>query len=132
MYKKKDKKLKSLEEYLKNEEATKKYVIELENQLKDLKIKHTEELYIIGKNHLFDKDRLKNEMKTKLNELGSEFRHLFYDRMRESTKKLLKENVFLNSKINSLTDTLQNVYKENKRLKSTVILNFFAINSLIY
>ena len=69
---------------------------------------------------MFDKDRLKNEMKAKLNELASEFRHLCYDRMTESTKKLLKENVFLNSKIGSFSNTLQKVYDENEKLKKQV------------
>jgi hypothetical protein len=113
-------KLKCLEEYKENEEKIKEHIIKLENELIEVKSKQEKEVYELEKNHLFDKDRLKNEMKTKLNELASEFRHLCYDRMTESSKKLLKENVYLNSKINSLSNSLQSVCQENERLKKMV------------
>ena len=112
-----------MDEYTKSEEKIKEYVAKLENQLIEQKSKHDKEFYDLEKSHLFDKDMLKNEMKKKLNELASEFRHLCYDRMTESTKKLLKENVYLNSKINSLSNSLQNVCQENERLKRLVEKN---------
>lgn len=102
-------------------ENQKNKINNLEKTLQELKKKHEDEIFDLEKLHLIDKDKLKNEMKKQLNELSGEFRYLVYNQMSDCTKKLIQENVDLNSQIRDLSVDMQNLYRENEMLKEKAI-----------
>lgn len=93
---------------------------ELEKMLEIVKESHSAELYVLEKEQVQDKDRLKKEMQAKVNAVASEFRRVSNQQMAETTKRTITINVAVNAKLVKLTDRVKDLMHENENLRLTL------------
>jgi len=98
---------------------------ELEAQYKDLEANldsvnnlHRTKIYKLERKQVIDKDRLKREMVSKVNEVSNEFRRISNQQMAETTKRTIQENVAVNSQLVKLTDKTKDLMAENESLRA--------------
>ena len=105
-----------------------KNITDLKNQIDQLKIDNQENAHNLEKQYLIEKTRLKNQMIEKLNEIANEFRNALFEKIDNTTKKVIRENFLLNSHNKIITDQINKLIKENEFLKEMVHLsNFFLV-----
>ena len=97
---------------------------ELEAQYKDLQANldsvnnmHRTKIYQLERKQVIDKDRLKREMVSRVNEVSNEFRRISNQQMAETTKRTIQENVAVNSQLVKLTDKTKDLMAENESLR---------------
>ena len=123
-------------------EANLKENMETIQMLKDENKKNE---YELEKQNLIEKKKLHKEMFEYLDIMAKEFRNAFHQQIRylkiflqenrveiklivnnlsETTRKIIRENYVLNSKIKKITDTTNVLLNENEKLKE-IVSNFY-------
>ncbi|KAI7812454.1 hypothetical protein IRJ41_002077 [Triplophysa rosa] len=111
-------KLASLEEFSVQKEKLMAERRALEEQLQKQKEKHHTEIYNLEKKAVLDNDRLKKEMLEHIAAVAAEFRRESDQKMPETTKRALQENLSVTAQLKHLSDKTQELLKENDALKA--------------
>lgn len=97
---------------------------DLENKYKDLEAQlvecncdHSAELYILEKDQVQEKGRLKLEMQSRVNNVASEFRRVSNQQMAETTKRTISVNLVVNARLVKLTEKVKIIMNENEFLR---------------
>lgn len=123
-------KLSIVENYIKDKENLDKKLNDYAEEVENLKEENQEKIYQLEKLNLIEKNKLRNEMIEKLNELANEFRNAFHQQMNNTTKKIIKENYSLNIDLKKMSETTNKLLNENEILKENVN-NFFVISKFL-
>ena len=109
-----------VEAYLKEKDSLEITIADLQAQIVQLRKDNDDNAYQLEKQHLVEKNKLKNQMIEKLNEIASEFRNALFEKIDITTKKVMRENFLLNSHNKLITDQINKLIRENEYLKETV------------
>ncbi|XP_056601098.1 cilia- and flagella-associated protein 157 [Triplophysa dalaica] len=111
-------KLASLEEFSLQKETLIAERRALEEQLQKQKEEHQTEIYNLEKKAVLDNDRLKKEMLEHVAAVAAEFRRESDEKMPETTKRALQENLSLTAQLMHLSDKTKELLKESDALKA--------------
>jgi len=114
-----------VEAFLNEKSTMEQKITDLNNQIIKIKILNEQNIQLLEKQFLVDKNKLKNQMIEKLNEIANEFRKALYEKIDNTTKKVIGENFLLNTQIKKIARRIEKLLKENESLKEAVI---FSIN----
>ncbi|CAF1028263.1 unnamed protein product [Rotaria sordida] len=92
-------KLNSLDELKSKKETLLSEINQLDEQLKQQEHECQEDIYHREKEAVLEKDRLRKEMVTRVNELSSEFRRVSKMQVVQTTRQIILENVRLNNQM---------------------------------
>ena len=118
-------KSKLVEAFLNEKSSMEQKITDLNNQIIEIKMLNEQNIQLLEKQFLVDKNKLKNQMIEKLNEIANEFRKALYEKIDNTTKKVIGENFLLNTQIKKIAKRIEKLLKENESLKEAVI---FSIN----
>ncbi|PAA48335.1 hypothetical protein BOX15_Mlig022018g1, partial [Macrostomum lignano] len=111
-------KLTTLDEYrIQKEEMHEKFQ-EMDEKMKRQEEIHKEEIYLLERETVVQKDSLRKEMVEKVNDVASEFRKVSNRQMAETTRKTIEENAALNRQLGSLSEKITGLIEENDKVKA--------------
>jgi hypothetical protein len=113
-----------VEAFLNQKDAMEGKIVSLNNEIIEIKKLNDKNIQIIEKNFLIEKHKLKNQMIEKLNEIANEFRKALYEKIDNTTKKVIGENFLLNSHIKTIANKIEKLIQENENLRESVIRFF--------
>lgn len=109
-------KLNSLEEFrIQKDELMAKFD-QQETDLKEQNQRHNDTLYELERKQILDKDRLKNEVETRLLQLSNEFAKSNGIRLSAHVQRMLRENIALNNELDRLVTATERLMADNKRI----------------
>nr|XP_055056674.1 cilia- and flagella-associated protein 157-like isoform X2 [Misgurnus anguillicaudatus] len=111
-------KLASLEEFSAQKEKLMAERKALEEQLQKQKEEHQEEIYRLEKQAVLDKDRVKQEMKQRLDEEKEKLQRDAYQKMPETMMRAMEENRFLAARLKQLKHQNEELLNENDAVKA--------------
>uniref|UniRef100_A0A671MAZ0 Cilia- and flagella-associated protein 157 n=1 Tax=Sinocyclocheilus anshuiensis TaxID=1608454 RepID=A0A671MAZ0_9TELE len=111
-------KLASLEEFSMQREKLMAERRCLEEQLQKQKEEHQAQIYNLEKKAVLDNDRLKKEMLQHVAAVAAEFLRVSDQRMPETTKKAMQENLSVTAQLQQLSDKTKELLKENDDLRA--------------
>ena len=114
-------KSKTVEAFLNQKDEMERRITDLNKEIIEMKKLNDKNIQMIEKNFLVEKNKLKNQMIEKLNEIANEFRKALYEKIDNTTKKVIGENFLLNNKIKTITKQIEKLIQENESLKESVI-----------
>ena len=109
-----------VEAFLNQKDVMEEKIVDLSNEILEIKKLNDKNIQIIEKNFLIEKHKLKNQMIEKLNEIANEFRKALYEKIDNTTKKVIGENFLLNSYIKTIANKIEKLIRENENLKQSV------------
>ncbi|CAG5115506.1 unnamed protein product [Candidula unifasciata] len=110
-------KLASLEEFKVQREELMARFAQMEEELSRRESENKENLYMLEKKAVMDKDRLKKEMILRVNQVAAEFRKVSNKQMAETTKRTIRENVSINAQLAKMSDKTIELIQENDDLR---------------
>uniref|UniRef100_A0A8C1ZH18 Cilia- and flagella-associated protein 157 n=2 Tax=Cyprinus carpio TaxID=7962 RepID=A0A8C1ZH18_CYPCA len=111
-------KLASLEEFSMQREKLMAERRSLEEQLQKQKEEHQAQIYNLEKKAVLDNDRLKKEMLQHVAAVAAEFRWVSDQKMPETTKRAMQENLSVTAQLQQLSDKTKELLKENDDLRA--------------
>lgn len=111
-------KLAALEEFKVQKEELMKKMMELGDNLKQQEKEHQDEIYKLERKQVVDKDRLKKEMVTRVNQVAAEFRKVSNKQMAETTKRTIRENVSINAQLAKMSDKTVELIHDNDDMRT--------------
>ncbi|KAK2911657.1 hypothetical protein QQF64_027470 [Cirrhinus molitorella] len=111
-------KLASLEEFSVQREKIMAERRSLEEQLQKQKEHHQAQIYNLEKKAVLDNDRLKKEMLQHVAAVATEFRRVSDQKMPETTKRAMQENLSVTAQLQQLSDKTKELLKENDDLRA--------------
>ena len=109
--------LDALEEFKVKREEHERENKRLLEDLKRQEEQQKEVIYLLERKNVEDKNRLKNEISVKVNEMAAEFRRVSNKQMAETTKRTIRENVAMQEQLKKLSDKALELVAENDDLK---------------
>lgn len=110
--------LRDLERFSNEKNKINEYISDLQKTIDDTRKKHDDEIYLIEKENLIEKDKRRIDEFNKIVDLKKKFNNEFYERMSQSTRMTINENIRLNKNMDRLTkfnDSLNRKYEELKK-----------------
>ncbi|XP_050965935.1 cilia- and flagella-associated protein 157 [Labeo rohita] len=111
-------KLASLEEFSMQRENLMAERRSLEEQLQKQKEEHQAQIYNLEKKAVLDNDRLKKEMLQHVAAVAAEFRRVSDQKMPETTKRAMQENLSVTAQLQQLSDKTKELLRENDDLRA--------------
>ncbi|XP_016130990.1 cilia- and flagella-associated protein 157 isoform X1 [Sinocyclocheilus grahami] len=111
-------KLASLEEFSMQREKLMAERRSLKEQLQTQKEEHQAHIYNLEKKAVLDNDRLKKEMLQHVAAVAAEFRWVSDQKMPETTKRAMQENLSVTAQLQQLSDKTKELLKENDDLRA--------------
>lgn len=111
-------KLASLEEFRMQKDDLMEQLAMMENKLITMDAHYKENICELDKKQSIDKDRLKKEMFVRVNQLVAEFQEVTDKQMGETTKRMIRENLSITSKMAKMSDKTMTMIEENDALKA--------------
>ncbi|XP_043094701.1 cilia- and flagella-associated protein 157-like [Puntigrus tetrazona] len=111
-------KLASLEEFSMQREKLMAERRCLEEQLQKQEEEHQAQIYNLEKKAVLDNDRLKKEMLQHVAAVAAEFRRVSDQKMPETTKRAMQENLSVTAQLQQLSDKTKELLKENNDLRA--------------
>lgn len=109
-------KLNSLEEFrIQKDELMAKFD-QQETELREQSQRHKETIYELEKQQILDKDKLKSEVESRLQQLSDEFARSNEIRIAAHVQRMVRENIALSNQVDRLSCTAERLQKENKAL----------------
>ncbi|KAI3388884.1 hypothetical protein SNEBB_001519 [Seison nebaliae] len=109
--------LASLNKYIIERQEIMEEMRKLQSRLADDKEYYEKYINELHKKSVLDRDLLKRRMIQKVNTLATEYQQLFDQRLAQTTKRALRENLSLNNQILKISDNVAKLLKENETLK---------------
>jgi flagellar biosynthesis GTPase FlhF len=88
-----------------------------QEEIEEIKKEFDNKVYILEKQAVLDKDRMRKEMVSKVNSVAAEFRKVSDLQMADTTKRTIQENVLIGQQLYRMSDKTTELVKENERLK---------------
>ena len=89
--------------------------------MSNLKLSKSKEIFDLESSFIDEKDKLKDTMMIKLQEVSEAYQQLCYEKMNKTTKNVIKKNCHLNSVIKRDYSEIKQLFKENQSLRNDVI-----------
>ncbi|XP_022050738.1 cilia- and flagella-associated protein 157 isoform X2 [Acanthochromis polyacanthus] len=109
--------LSSLEEFQRQKEELMSNMESLEKQLENQKEKHKDDIHSLEMKTLLEKMRLEQEMKEHVAVMAAEVQQLVDQKVPETTRSVLQENVEVKNRLSLLSEQTQALMEENAALK---------------
>ena len=110
-------KLEALEEFRVKKDEYLEKIQDLEEQLKIKDEDYEDAIYEMEKKSVADKDRLKKEMVTRVNDVAQEFRKVSNKQMADTTKRAIRENAVIQAHLSKMSDKTLEVLHQSDSLK---------------
>ncbi|XP_030579515.1 cilia- and flagella-associated protein 157 [Archocentrus centrarchus] len=109
--------LASLEAFQKEKEKMMSSIESLEKQLASLEEEHKDDIHSLEMKALLEKKRLEREMESHAAAMAAEVQHLADQKVPETTRLVLQENVEVKARVRQLSEQAQVLMEENAALR---------------